>query len=258
VADSEPRPLLRVQGAKVALAKVSEASRKVRVQPHFESAISNLKMGRGKRAGHWRAVVLSQMHIDDGTGGWNGGTSLTHEDNIVWDEYKPGTNYKSFYDIKWGDGWDTNGNWELDNNEENNLNGNYFDISRWGIFHYCLMLHNLWNKKSDATWIKWTGYSNGPNNNENNHWGGDDFSVSSKADGDKQWKCFMHELGHNLGLAHPDIDGDQKTNPNCHHTGHSDLKKSIMHSKSWDGTDYFDDEWRDLKLEYVKDTHYKN
>ena len=38
MADSEPRPLLRVQEAKVALAKVSAASRKVRVQPHFDSS----------------------------------------------------------------------------------------------------------------------------------------------------------------------------------------------------------------------------
>ena len=183
VADSEPRPLLRVQGAKVALAKVSVASRKVRVQPHFDSAIEKLKMGRGKRAGHWRAVVLSKLHIDDGTGDWSGGTSIPHDDETRW--VSPGEGSPAL---------------PGDENDFLDYKNNYFNTNRNGIFHYCLLVHEAYMVGRDYTSMAFTP--------------GDDLMLggTSGLSNSELANVFMHELGHNLGLKHPTDNNDKPSN----------------------------------------------
>jgi len=110
----------------------------------------------------------------------------------------PAGNNNDFWDYKWGNGWDVNGNGAVDGGD--NLHGN-FDASRFRIFHYAILGEEY------AEYPHSTGRGDLP---------GDDFFVADEKlkhlalwvfeiplDHTKiQASTFMHELGHNLGLEH--------------------------------------------------------
>jgi hypothetical protein len=152
-----------------------------------------------------------------------GGGPIPHQDSITW--------HDDVLDIKWGENWDTNGNGRVDIGTDN-LHGN-FDVNRWKIFHYCLFVHT-----KDGGGL---GTSEGPN------WGfGDDFVICDANIGGDGWdndwnwitheiketSLFMHELGHNIGLWHPEDDDDVP-----------DLASTAMRSDYVFYTDYHSVEW---------------
>ena len=112
------------------------------------------------------------LHIDYGQGGlFTGGNSVPHDSDLnpVWNKF-------------------------------DNLKQANFATARHRIFHYCIFAHKFDNTNS-------SGVSRNPNNNF--FGGASDFLVTLlgvKCDSAlwviRQAGTFMHELGHNLGLAH--------------------------------------------------------
>ena len=130
------------------------------------------------------------LHIDRGEMG--GGNQII-QPTTFWFRPRAG-NSNDFYDFKWGNGWDMNGNNMVDFGVDN-LRGN-FSVNRLGIFHYCIMGQEYAEVAGSS------GKSGGIPD--------DDFFVSDGKLKDMWWldytkilsSTFMHELGHNLGLHH--------------------------------------------------------
>jgi len=148
----------------------------------------------------------------DGKNG--GGGSIDHVDSITFKEFN-------------GDVWYS----QADINSDTYY-GNCFTNSRQGIFHYLLICDDCSSKGSNwlgrGAWIE-----------DNILLDGKKFSSSSSS---KQAKVFMHELGHNLGLAHPDDPAD----PN----GIPDDADTVMRSPYSDShpLNYHSKEWRCIKI----------
>lgn len=122
--------------------------------------LKNLDKGNETVAGKsGTAPASSNFHIDDGCMG--GGTSISHIAPINFDPIAGNDN--DFYDVKWGNGWDVNGNNQVDIGTDN-LHGN-FNVNRLGIFHYCIMGHEYADfpgssGKAGGIPVKWFIHSN--------------------------------------------------------------------------------------------------
>jgi hypothetical protein len=191
---STPRPPETDGVSGCACGTINDNLARVQAQSHFEQSLKNFKIGQGKRAGRWRAVVWPHLHIDDGSMG--GGGPITHSDNdiIVYQPQQAG-DLNDFQDYK----------------------DAYFS-GRQGIFHYCLMAHELeWNGQT------WGGLANGA---YPGHFSIADATVINT---NQQARHFMHELGHTIGL--PDVG----------HMG-DDYWSSMNEDKRF-YTGYEDNEW---------------
>ena len=160
---STPRPPETDGVSGCACGTINNNLARVRAQSHFE------EMGRGKRAGRWRAVVWAHLHIDDGSMG--GGGPIPHVDFVHYNT-QPGDN---------NDLWD--------------YRNNYFTNNRDGIFHYCLFAHQKSDGSTTTGWGAYLSdtfiiYDGAPAMN----------------DWKDQRKAFLHELGHNILGAYCDVN----------------------------------------------------
>jgi hypothetical protein len=171
-----------------------------------------------------------------------GGEPIPHDDFMTFGNNDPNhPNYIDFYDYKWGTDWDSGAdgipgtadagedNGQLDDAEKQHLSGNYFNLNRWKIFHYCIMCHECW-AISDGDWTEHRagrGEGSPPDN------GDDDFTITKRAT--KVQNTFMHELGRNLGLP--------STNN----------KNTVMYTTSAEAKklDYLDSEWAIIQLDGI-------
>ncbi len=101
---TSPRPPETNGVSGCACGTINDNLARVRAQFHFE------EMGRGKRAGRWRAVMWPHLHIDDGSMG--GGGPIPHVNSIQ--------------------------NAGIYRNDPN-----YFNPNRDNIFYYCVIVHDL-------------------------------------------------------------------------------------------------------------------
>ena len=171
-----------------------------KVRGRFNRSLANRKTTRGKRAGRWRAVVWPHLHIDDGSMG--GGGPIPHVGGTSWTEF-------------YGTG----------RNDPNSITGQYFTDNRYGIFHYCAYVHDI----TDNDWVGEAA---------RHHWA---FMISEPdVPGDKEWKTFLHELGHNL---------EARPKPtHLNDEGHHQITSCIMHASSWDGTNYCSTCWNSFDI----------
>ena len=162
------------------------------------------------------------LHIDDGCMG--GGEKVSYLERFQLAH--------EFYEYKWGKKWDVNQNTRVDIGIDN-LNG-YFGIKRWHTFHYSIFVH----RHKEASWsVDIEGEGEEP---------GDDFIVcdASIHSISNQAQTFMHELGHNLNLRHPDEDSSIP-----------DDADTAMQSPLLFGTiDFYVDEWKKLDLNSFKNS----
>ena len=214
---------------RVGLAKVSEASRKVRARGHFGQINKNLQNDPSsepdeisKNISSWRTPNYSKLHIDDGIGIWSGSGSIP---------------YSEFMDTAM---------------ESQLYNNNYvvsgktygFENSRHGIFYYCAIAHEFSGTYADAGGHGW----------------GDDFYIAGKywTDSTDMAKVFMHELGHCIIEAIDDGTGGTKDHTSSE-TGdtdqwaHCDGKDCVLWWKAWEANevDYCSDCWYELERDGI-------
>ena len=192
---STPRPPETDGVSGCACGTINDKIVRVRAQSHFEQSTNDLKMGRGKRAGRWRAVVWPYLHIDDGSMG--GGGPVPHDDDLYYNIMVKKEKTSFLTDIM----------------------ENYFRPtgtgceSRKGIFHYAVFCHNLHVPDSDPPGCSQSGSgrlnSDDPRNYKNACSGEFFIIADNKIDTTDQAYVFMHELGHNLGLGN-DKDGGKE------------------------------------------------
>jgi len=215
---STPRPPETDGVSGCACGTINNNLARVRAQSHFE------EMGRGKRAGRWRAVVWPHLHIDDGSMG--GGGPIDHENVITMTVTQPG--YKNFYDDY--KGRDSNGNGRLDSNEviiNPNDGKPFFSHLRSQIFRYTIICHTYGTMTQQG--FKELTPEDGVYG-VNDPDGNDDILILgiTNTNPHEMALTFMHELGNNLGLDDNYVETETCMNPYSNTINYMDWEWAIV------------------------------